>query len=73
MAHMHDTPRTDNPNAARPANAAAWILFALAAILLAVTLNFPGKAAAPVNTAGQAGTAMIEDWRGNSASITPAE
>ena len=72
MAHtQHAHSHVPADAAGRRSTTAAWILFALAGLLLAVSVIFQGEAPAPV-AAGQAGPPMIEDWRGNSASITPA-
>lgn len=73
MAHTHRTHPADlsahDPD--RGSNLAAWVLFTLGALMLAVALI--GPAPVPEDPAARSGPATIEDWRGNSARITPAE
>jgi hypothetical protein len=55
----------------RRSNLAAWTLFAVGALLLVIAMRAPVPEPGDRNL--EAGTPTIEDWRGNSASIRPAE
>jgi hypothetical protein len=73
MAHTHPAHPFHTADLDRRSNAAAWVLFGLATLLLAGAIIFQGEAPAPIEGAGYAGPATIEDWHGNSARITLAE